>query len=398
MDIKKLKLNKANPRLIKDWKFKGLLKSLQEFPKMLKLRPIVYDPVTFEILGGNMRYRALQELGYKEIPDDWIKSASELTDEEKRRFIIQDNVEFGEFDWDCIANEWNETELKDWGVDIPVFDEGESQEAKEDNYEIPDEIKTDIVLGDLFEIGNHRLLCGDSTDSDQVTKLMNGEKADMVFTDPPYGVDYKGQVSSMNYNGKKGKGRDIMLNDKNTNSIIDFMPLLKNVCNGIAYIFCGAGSEFDLLKSISDNKYALINTLIWNKPKGTLALGANYKPCFELFYYIKIQGDRKWSGNNSEWTVWDIEYKKDNTLHPTQKPIALISKAIKNHICKSVLDLFLGSGSTMVASHQLNRKCYGMEIDPKYCQVIIDRMLKLDPNLEIKKNGLKYDINSEITA
>jgi ParB-like chromosome segregation protein Spo0J len=127
MDIKKLKLNKANPRIIKDWKFKGLLKSLQEFPKMLKLRPIVYDPVTFEVLGGNMRLRALLELGYKEIPDDWIKSASELTDEEKRRFIIEDNVEFGEWNFDILANEWDETELKDWGVEIPVFENEEKE-------------------------------------------------------------------------------------------------------------------------------------------------------------------------------------------------------------------------------------------------------------------------------
>ena len=117
-------------------------------------------------------------------------------------------------------------------------------------------------------------------------------------------------------------------------------------------------------------------------------MGANYKPCFELFYYIKIQGERKWSGNNSEWTVWDIEYKKDNTLHPTQKPIALIEKALKNHSTNNVLDFFLGSGSTMVASHQLKRKCYGMELDPKYCQVIIDRMKKLDSSLVIKRNGV----------
>jgi DNA modification methylase len=128
--------------------------------------------------------------------------------------------------------------------------------------------------------------------------------------------------------------------------------------------------------------------LIWNKPKGTLALNANYKPCFELFYYIKIQGNRNWSGNNAEWTVWDIEYKKDNTLHPTQKPIGLIEKAIKNHTAKSILDFFLGSGSTMVASHQLKRKCYGMELDPKYCDVIVKRMIKLDDTLTIKLNGV----------
>jgi len=146
MDIKKLKLNKANPRLIKDWKFKGLLKSLQEFPKMLKLRPIVYDPLTFEILGGNMRYRALQELGYKELPDDWVKSASELTDDEKRRFIIEDNVEFGEWDQDELANSWNEVELKDWGVDIPVFEDVDFDNIESnENREAPNQQNKEVT-------------------------------------------------------------------------------------------------------------------------------------------------------------------------------------------------------------------------------------------------------------
>jgi site-specific DNA-methyltransferase (adenine-specific) len=382
--IKDIKSNPNNPRIIKDDKFKKLVQSIIDFPRMLEIRPIVVND-EMVVLGGNMRLKACKEAGLKEIP---VIKASDLTPEQQREFIIKDNVGFGEWDWAMLANEWDSDELQDWGLDIPDF-ETKQLEAVEDDYEIPDEIQTDIVIGDLFEIGEHRLLCGDSTDSDAVARLMNGQKADMVFTDPPYGVDYKGQISSMSYNGNKGKPREVILNDGNTKSIIKFMPLLKLYCNGIAYIFCGAGKELDLLQSINDNQYEFINTLVWNKPKGTLALGANYKPCFEIFYYIKIQGDRLWSGNNSEWTVWDIEYKKDNTLHPTQKPIELIDKAIKNHNCKSVLDFFLGSGSTMVAAHQLKRRCYGMELDPKYCQVIIDRMRKLDSDLKVKRNGIE---------
>ena len=387
VSIKLVKSNTDNPRIIKDDKFKKLVKSIQDFPQMLELRPIVVND-EMVVLGGNMRLKACKEAGLKEV---FIIKASDLTEDQQKEFIIKDNVGFGEWDWDLIANEWDTDLVQEWGLDLPVFD-GVELDAVEDDFEAPEGgFETDIVLGDLIEIGEHRLLCGDSTDSDAVARLMDGQKADMVFTDPPYGVDYKGQIPSMNYNGSKGKKRDIILNDKNTNSIIDFMPLLKDFCNGVAYVFCGAGKELDLLQSIKDNKYEMINTLIWNKPKGTLALGANYKPCFELFYYIKIQGDRLWSGNNSEWTVWDIDYKKDNTLHPTQKPIGLIEKALKNHNSKSILDLFLGSGSTMVASHQLKRKCYGMELDPKYCQVIVDRMKKLDSSLMIKINGKAYD-------
>jgi site-specific DNA-methyltransferase (adenine-specific) len=382
--ISDIKLNPNNPRLIKDDKFAKLVKSIKEFPEMLNIRPIVVNKDMI-ILGGNMRFKACKEAGLKEIP---VIIADNLTEEQEREFLIKDNTSGGEWDFEMLANEWDAEQLEEWGLDIPDFEADEVLEAVEDDFDAtpPEEPKT--VLGDLYEIGEHRLLCGDSTCSDTVAKLMNGSKADMVFTDPPYGVDYKGQISSMNYNGSKGKPRDIILNDKDTKSIIDFMPLLKNFCNGAAYIFCGAGKELDLLQSIKDNKYEFINTLIWNKPKGTLALNANYKPCFELFYYIKIQGNRNWSGNNAEWTVWDIEYKKDNTLHPTQKPIGLIEKAIKNHTAKSILDFFLGSGSTMVASHQLKRKCYGMELDPKYCDVIVKRMIKLDDTLTIKLNGV----------
>ena len=283
--ISDIKLNPNNPRLIKDDKFAKLVKSIKEFPEMLNIRHIVVNKDMI-ILGGNMRFKACKEAGLKEIP---VIIADNLTEEQEREFLIKDNTSGGEWDFEMLANEWDAEQLEEWGLDIPDFEADEVLEAVEDDFDAtpPEEPKT--VLGDLYEIGEHRLLCGDSTCSDTVAKLMNGSKADMVFTDPPYGVDYKGQISSMNYNGSKGKPRDIILNDKDTKSIIDFMPLLKNFCNGAAYIFCGAGKELDLLQSIKDNKYEFINTLIWNKPKGTLALNANYKPCFELFYYIKIQ-------------------------------------------------------------------------------------------------------------
>ena len=132
-----------------------------------------------------MRYKACIEAGLKEI---FILKAEDLTEQQKDEFIVKDNVGFGEWDWDILANEWDTDKLQDWGLDLPLDVSVQELEAEEDDYEIPNEINTDIVLGDLFEIGEHRLLCGDSTDSDQVAKLMNGQKADMVFTDPPYGI------------------------------------------------------------------------------------------------------------------------------------------------------------------------------------------------------------------
>lgn len=185
--ISEVKPNPNNPRLVKDDKFAKLVQSIKDFPKMLELRPIVVNDDMI-VLGGNMRLKACKEAGLKEVP---IIKASDLTEEQQREFIIKDNSGYGEWDWEMIANEWDAEQLNEWGMDIPDF-KGEEIEAVEDDYEIPEELKTDIVLGDLIEIGQHRLLCGDSTDSDQVAKLMNGQKADMVFTDPPYGVSASG--------------------------------------------------------------------------------------------------------------------------------------------------------------------------------------------------------------
>lgn len=140
MKLSQLKIKKGNPRLIRDDKFKKLVNSIKEFPKMLELRPIVYDPATMEVLGGNMRLNALKELNYKDIPDEWVKSAADLTEDEKKRFLITDNVGFGEWDFDILANEWDALELAEWGVDLPVlddvnFDDIESNENRKLNQE-----------------------------------------------------------------------------------------------------------------------------------------------------------------------------------------------------------------------------------------------------------------------
>jgi hypothetical protein len=184
--LSEIHINPGNPRLIKDERFKKLCKSIEEFPKMMNLRPIIIDSEGM-ILGGNMRFKALKELGYKDIPDDWVKLADELTETEKREFIAKDNVPFGEWDWNILQG-WDKDELIEWGIEIPDF--AFKQEAVEDDYEIPDEIETDIVFGDLFEIGQHRLLCGDSTKAEDVAKLMDGAQPNLMVTDPPYGVNY----------------------------------------------------------------------------------------------------------------------------------------------------------------------------------------------------------------
>jgi DNA modification methylase len=379
MKLSNIKGNPNNPRIIKDDKFKKLVKSISEFPKMLELRPIIVDE-NFIVQGGNMRLKALQELKYKDIPDEWVKQVSDLTEEQKKEFIIKDNVGFGEWDFDDLANNWDVEKLNEWGLDIPNFDV-EVLEAEEDNYEIPDEIKTDIVLGDLFEIGEHRLLCGDSTNSDEVAKLMNGNKADMVFTDPPYGYKYK----SNHY--KNGNPFGILKNDDN---IIDFMPNIELFTKENAGIFiCGSFQTIDKWIKLVQEYFNYKNLIVWKKNNWSMGdLEGSFAGQHELIIFahkgrVLINGKR-----NTD--IWEYDRQKAN-VHPTQKPVELVSFAIEKTTKSNnnILDFFLGSGSTMLASHQIKRKCYGMELEPKYCQVIIDRMRKLDKTLIIKKNGFE---------
>ena len=277
------------------------------------------------------------------------------------------------FDAELIAAELTEAVAVEWGVELAK----EEPEAEEDNFDVDSVTETDIVLGDLFEIGEHRLLCGDSTDSDQVAKLMNGNKADMVFTDPPYGISHSGK-------GIKGSAKENdfgkILGDNDVTVAIDAFNLCQSLFSDATMIFWGA----NYYSSCLPNGFGW---LVWDKQReGDTFSGA------ELAFVnkgVKVDVFRhQWHGmiKGSEMG--------EKRVHPTQKPIALVEWSFTNYKAgQNILDLFLGSGSTMVASHQLKRKCYGMELDPKYCQVIVDRMLKLDPSLKIKRNGIAYEGN-----
>jgi DNA modification methylase len=375
-----IKSNPNNPRVIKDDKFAKLVNSIKEFPKMMELRPMVVNS-DMVVLGGNMRLKALKEAGYKEVPDEWVKSAESLTEEEQRRFIIADNVGFGEHDWDMLANEWDAVELEAWGLDIPSFETEEVLEAEEDDFDATPPEEPITVLGDLYEIGEHRLLCGDSTDSDQVAKLMNGSKADMVFTDPPYGVNYQS-----NWRNNKSESKfDVLEND---NTFLDFKAnLILYTKESSAWFIWTSHQVYPIWRDMYEDYY--LNTIIWNKGKMGMGDLNSYGNNYEMALFCS-QGKPKLKGERKK-AIWEINVEAGSEyVHSTQKPITLAAYAIPDFIDENdlVLDLFLGSGSTMVASHQLKRKCYGMELDPKYCDVIVKRMIKLDPTLIIKRNGV----------
>lgn len=363
--ISQIKTNPQNPRLIKDDKYRKLVQSITDFPQMLEKRPLVCYTDTdgkYVVLGGNMRLKASTEVGLKELP---IVLADDWTAEQRQEFLIKDNVGFGEWDWEQLANEWDTDKLSEWGLDIPDFAVTEL-EAEEDEFEVPDGgIETDIVLGDLFEIGEHRLLCGDSTDSDQVALLMNGQNADMVFTDPPYGMNAVSKSGVL----KEKYGTDI-LGDSDTNAAKDSFNLIHSLYPDAVHIWWGANYYSSCLP---DSEC----WLVWDKNNGE----SDQTDC-----------ELAWSNARSVVRQYTKASEKTNRVHPTQKPVELVSWAINKFAesSKLITDFFLGSGVTMVSSHQLKRKCYGMELDPKYCQVIVDRMLKLDPTLKIKRNGEPY--------
>ncbi len=392
VNIAKVKENPSNPRFIKDSKFKKLVQSIKAFPEMLEKRPIVVDE-DMVVLGGNMRLKACKSAG---LFDVWVDIAQGWTEEQKAEFIIKDNVGFGEWDWDILANEWDVEALDDWGLDLPPMFDDPEPEAAEDDYTEPDQMKVDVVLGDLIEIGEHRLLCGDSTDSDQVAKLMNGEKADMVFTDPPYGVSYDG--------GHNKKKREGILADELSGSDLStlFEDSINTACiythnHAPFYIWYSNIKSIETFVGLSKTPIEVRSVICWYKIKSGLgAFMSQYIPNFEPCIYGYKKGKSiQWFGPTDEKSVWELKNDAYNKLHPTQKPIELLERALKNSskIGDIIYDAFMGSGTTMVAAHQLNRKCYGMELDPKYCQVIIDRMHKLDPALEIKINGKPYGQN-----
>ena len=272
VDIASVKLNPNNPRIIKDDKFKKLVQSVKDFPEMLNIRPIVVN-LDRIILGGNMRYKACKEAGLKEIPI----IITDLTEDQQREFLIKDNTSGGEWDWEVLKNEWDVEELDAWGLDIPNFEVDEVLEAKEDDFDTTPPEEPITVLGDLYEIGEHRLLCGDSTQTDSYEKLFNGNLADLVVTDPPYNVDYQG-----------GTGLKIM-NDKMENNafyqfLYDFYTALGAYTKqgGAWYVWHADSEGVNFRTAFQDSGLLLKQCLIW--VKNALVMGRQdyqwkHEPC-----------------------------------------------------------------------------------------------------------------------
>lgn len=390
MKIKNLKLNPDNPRSIKPEKLEKLANSIRDFPKMMVKRPIVYDENKV-IIGGNMRYRAIQSLGMTEIPDEWVSDASDFTPEERHRFVMQDNAEMGEHDYDMVANQYDLEDLDAWGIDVPyadVTEEVEEDEAPEVSSEPPVS-----QLGVVYQLGRHRVYCGKA---DELDKLMNGTKANLLLTDPPYGVSYTDKNEFLNRIGKPIASPNPIENDHQTPDEMkefwteNFGNIFKHLANDATYYITSpqGGELLLLLLALYDIGYPSRHMIIWAKNNHVLGrCDYNYK--HEPILYGWLDKHKFVGGGKQKTSVWEIDKPHSSKEHPTMKPVELFAECILNSTEKGdlVLDPFLGSGTSVMAAEQTDRICFGSELDPKYVDVIRKRYTKfISPDKELPEN------------
>lgn len=373
-----------NPRTREDTKQRNLEKSIEELPEMTIARAALCFPYNgrYVVIGGNRRLEAQRALKRKEVP---IIALPEDTPVDKlRRMALLDNESTGQTDWVKLAKDWSKDEIRAWNIETPKgwFNEAPGKKAEEDNYIEPEKLKPRVKRGEIWKLGEHRLMCGDSTNKDDVVNLMNGCKADMVFTDPPYNINYG------NINHKKFKVRKIENDNMDKSSFIDFcnkfINNIKIFCKGCVYMCAGQGEDGHLMFVEADKLLHNSTTIIWNKDQFTLGRG-KYQNKYEPIWFGWVESGIDFTDNRTITNVWDIKRPKKSDLHPTMKPIELIATALThNPGSESCLDLFGGSGSTLIACEQLNRKCYMMELTEHYCDVIINRWETLTGRKAVK--------------
>lgn len=333
------------------------------------VQPLVIDKDNVVVIG-HCRLLAAKQLKMKEVPCVCVE---DLTEEQVKALRIVDNKSNeSEWDFDILPDELAELDLSDFDFDFGIDNEEEETKIVEDESpEVDEDAEPIAKLGDIWQLGRHRLMCGDSTDKATVELLMDGKKADMVFTDPPYGVSYTGGLQFKN--GTVEKNNREMIKNDDVDIYEDVFRILSQFSNGACYVWFADTKAATLYNAAE--KYGEIHALIiWVKNGGYGALNANYKQKHEPCLYWKPKNAKlNFCGATTETTVWEVNKDGVNEYHPTQKPIALPAKAISNHDAETVLDLFGGSGSTLIACEQLDRTCYMMELDPKYCDVIIKR-------------------------
>ncbi len=380
IQILELKEYEHNPRRIGKKEFEKLVSSIKQDGYHQRII-VNHDNI---IIGGHQRKKALLEAGLKEsdtlevlVPD------RKLTQEELDRINIRDNLSFGEYDFEILANRFDTETLVDFGMsgDMLVgFGDDNLLADLEDNTEseeLPTEPKA--KLGDVYILGNHRLMCGDSTNPQHVDKLLNGANPILMVTDPPYGVNYNPEWREEVDKGARNTGK--VLNDDR----YDWSEAYSLFTGDVAYVWHSALYTHKFAQNLADNGFDLVSLIIWNKQHFVLSRGDYHNKHEPLWYAVRKGQKHNWQGRRDQTTVWDIDNnnygakaKEEQTGHGTQKPLECMLRPILNNSKKgqSVYDPFGGSGTTLIACQKSDRNCYMMELSPAYVDIIINRWEK----------------------
>lgn len=403
-----------NPRKMTEDQAKQLTKSIEEFD-IVEIPAIDTDNV---LVAGHQRMRVMQLLGRGGETTDVRVPNRKLTPKEFKDYNVRSNKNVGMWDDELLAGLFDEQELRDLGfsdLELGLLDFNDPKE--EDDDVVPDLPENEPIskLGDLYELpGGHRILCGDSTSKEDVEKLMDGEKADLVFTDPPYNVDYSGKGK----NTKEGILNDNMSREEFNTFLGEVFKRYSEVTKETAawYVFHSPKTQDQFKNEINKTDWKVKNQIIWNKPNAGMGMN-EYRQKHEPMFYcgtdsVKFYGDRtgttvldfhkeiddlvKWAktvqnaDRNGKTTIWTMKREPvGDYVHPTQKPVELIEYVIRNSSKPGdlVLDLFMGSVATLIAAGKKGRVAYGMELDPKYVDVVIGRYCNYTCNDKIIKNG-----------
>ena len=390
--ISDLKEYEHNPRKITDKLLEKLATHIKE--DGYHQRIIVDNDHT--IIGGHQRKKALYMAGYDEDTEiEVLMPNRKLSAEEVDRLNIRDNLSFGDYDFDILTDRFDMEDLVSFGMDqdllTPIFDTMTLDGiGEEDEIDLPEEPTS--KLGDIYILGNHRLMCGDSTNVDHVTKLLNGSNPILMVTDPPYGVNYEPE-----WREKVGKGA------RNTGTVLnddryDWSEAYSLFSGDIAYVWHSSSYTHKFAESIEKCGFDLVNLIIWNKQHFVLSRG-DYHGKHEPLWYAVRKGQKirhNWQGRRDQTTVWDIDNnnygaktKEEQTGHGTQKPLECMLRPILNNSKEgeSVYDPFGGSGTTLIACEKSKRNCYMMELSPAYVDVIVKRWEKETGEIAVLNNN-----------
>lgn len=377
--ISELVPHEHNPRQLSKEQAKQLKRSISKYG-LIDKPVITHDN---RIIGGHQRIKVLRDMGHTHV--ECYVAQDKLSDDDIKELLIRLNKNTGDWDWDVLANVWERDSLLEWGFSAGEL-EGKIEKVdlstNEEGIEGLVNKETISKRGDVYLLGEHRLMCGDSTNAEDVGRLLDGGEPVLMVTDPPYGVSYDPQWRNTSIFAKAKRATGKVTNDDQADWSLAWALFPGNV----AYVWHSAKHSPVVAKSLTDNSYELIAEIIWAKHHFAISRGDyhwQHEPCW---YAVRKGCKHNWQGSRKESTVWEIsnnsafgsKNNEEATGHGTQKPLECMARPIRNSSAEgeSVYDPFVGSGTTLIACEKLNRKCYAMEIDPVYCDIVVARWEK----------------------